>query len=176
VSTIALSAYRVINVAPRASLRIQTNGIPAFPTQDLFVRNADPTVLRSLYLSNDLVRAVLTSNEPSRLRIISAGIKIATKQEGSQRAAAKLKMKQEHAATGGEGGDEVNPGPEGEELEALQKYRVLNDAVSLVLPYMKPEEVIHGDMGVLKVFVRKTYPLAKEFAEPYKEAFEKCGE
>jgi multisite-specific tRNA:(cytosine-C5)-methyltransferase len=175
VSTIGLSVYPVINVAPRASLRIQTNGIPAFPTQDLFVRNADPTVLRSLYLSNGLVRAVLTSNEPSRLRIISAGIKIATKQEGSQRAAAKLKMKQEHAATGGEG-DDANPGPEGEELEALQKYRVLNDAVSLVLPYMKPEEVIHGDMGVLKVFVQKTYPLAKEFAEPYKEAFEKCGE
>ena len=131
------------------------------------MRNADPTILRSVYLSNDIVKAVLTSNEPSRLRIISAGIKIATKQEGSGRAAAKLKLKQEAGAN-----TEVTV----EDAEAHQKYRVLNDAVALVLPYMRAEHVMHGDMGVLKVFVRRTYPLAKEFDEPYGKTFEECGE
>jgi len=138
------------------------------------VRNADPTVLRSVYLSNGLVKAVITSNEPSRLRIISAGIKIATKQEGSQRAVAKLKSKQAHAAA--DGGKAGPAETWDEDLELLQKYRILNDAVGLVLPYMKEEDIIHGDLNVLMVFVQRTYPLAKEFADPYREAFEKCGE
>lgn len=156
----------------RANLRIQTTASGealAFPVHNLFVRNSDPTILRSVYLSNDIVKAVLTSNEPSRLRIISAGIKIATKQEGSARAIAKMKQKQ-----AGEGVDTGEIGTE--DGEALQKYRILNDAVTLALPYMHPEDVMYGDMSVLKVFVRRTYPLAKEFEEPYRASFEKCGE
>jgi hypothetical protein len=82
-------------------------------------------------------------------------------------------MKHEHDAGGGDKSGLVGVG--NDDLEALQKYRILNDALSSVLPYMKPEDVMHGDMGVLKVFVQRTYPLAKEFAEPYKEAFEKCS-
>lgn len=152
----------------RANLRIQTTASgkeSAFPAHNLFVRNSDPTILRSVYLSNDIVKAVLTANEPSRLRIISAGLKIATKQEGSGRALAKLKQKQ----ADGDGAVVTS-----EDAEVFQKYRVLNDAVALILPYMKPEHIIHGDMGVLKVFVRRTYPLAKEFEEPYKGTFEAC--
>ncbi|KIM25888.1 hypothetical protein M408DRAFT_330889 [Serendipita vermifera MAFF 305830] len=153
-----------------ANLRIQitaSNKESALPAHNLFVRNSDPTILRSVYLSNDIVKAVLTANEPSRLRIISAGLKIATKQEGSGRALAKLKQKE----AAGDGAVVTS-----EDAEVFQKYRVLNDAVALILPYMKPEHIIHGDMGVLKVFVRRTYPLAKEFEEPYKGTFEACGE
>jgi multisite-specific tRNA:(cytosine-C5)-methyltransferase len=127
------------------------------------VRNADPRVLRSIYLSNDLVKQILTFNEPSRLRFISAGIKLATRQEGSNRIANKQKR---------DGGTIVeNEGESGME----SKYRVLNDAVPQILSYMAPGDVLEGDMDVLKAFLRKAYPLAKEFPEAFRDMFEKCG-
>ncbi|CAG8685040.1 14337_t:CDS:2, partial [Acaulospora colombiana] len=139
------------------------NATSPFPAHNLFVRNADPTVLRSIYLSNDLVKQVLTFNEPSRLRFISAGIKLATRQEGSNRMANKLKR------SGGISAEEVGDG--GTE----SKYRVLNDAVTQILPYMVPGDVLNGDMNVLKTFIRKAYPLTREFPEVVRDMFEKCG-
>jgi hypothetical protein len=155
------------NIESRESLRIRTeSGGPSFPCENLFVRNADSTILRSVYLSNDLVKSVLTSNEPSRLRMISAGIKLATRQEGAQRAAVKAKRAR---------GETVDADGAALDEKENPKFRVLNDAVSQVLPYMNPEDVIVGDMGVLKTFVMRTYPLAREFEEPYRERFEQCG-
>ncbi|CCA74131.1 related to NCL1-tRNA (cytosine-5-)-methyltransferase / probable Orotate phosphoribosyl transferase [Serendipita indica DSM 11827] len=125
----------------------------AFPRHNLFVRNADATTLRSVYLSNDRVKAVLTSNEPSRLRFISAGVKLAVRQDAGARKA---------MAQGGP------------DAETAQKYRVLHDSVSQVLPFMRPEDVIHGDTRLLKVFVERMYPLAREFASPYGEVLGRC--
>jgi multisite-specific tRNA:(cytosine-C5)-methyltransferase len=97
--------------------------------------------------------------------MISAGIKLATRQDGAQRAAFKAKRARgETVDTDGAALEKENP-----------KFRVLNDAVSQVLPYMDPEDVIVGDMGVLKTLVTRTYPLAREFEEPYRERLERCG-
>jgi len=96
--------------------------------------------------------------------MISAGIKLATRQEGAQRAAVKAKRARgETVDADGAALEKENP-----------KFRVLNDAVSQVLQYMDPEDVIVGDMGVLKTLVMRTYPLAREFEEPYRERLERC--
>lgn len=62
----------------------------------------------------------------------------------------------------------------GPDAETAQKYRVLHDSVSQVLPFMRPEDVIHGDTRLLKVFVERMYPLAREFASPYGEVLGRC--
>ncbi|KAG8810800.1 hypothetical protein FRC19_004308 [Serendipita sp. 401] len=136
-----------------------TDGAMRFPKENLFVRNSDPTVLRSVYLSNDLVKEILTHNEPFRLRLISAGVKLAIRQDGGAKAAA------QNRTQGSEKPQEV----------AVQKYRVVHDAVAIVLPFMSPDDIIHGDLAMLKVLIERAYPLSNEFPSPYRETLEKCG-
>jgi multisite-specific tRNA:(cytosine-C5)-methyltransferase len=158
-----ITSRESIHIRRRGDGSYGNDAATTFPAHNLFVRNADPKVLRSIYLSNDLVKQILTFNEPSRLRFISAGIKLATRQEGSNRIANKLKR---------DGGTVIED--EGESgMES--KYRVLNDAVPQILPYMAPGDVLEGDMDVLKAFLRKAYPLAKEFPEAFRDTFESCG-
>ena len=116
----------------------------SFPSNNLFVRNAQSKTLRAIYLSNSLVKSVLTANEPSRLRFISAGIKIISRQGSGQSGKA----------------------------QANQKFRVLNDGVSSVLPYLREEDVLKADLTVLKMFLQQAYPTVWGFAEPFKTALE----
>ncbi len=63
--------------------------ISNFPSLNVLVRNPAGTAARSLYLANDLVKAVITHNSFERLRLTAAGTKVFAKQEGgSARAAA----------------------------------------------------------------------------------------
>jgi multisite-specific tRNA:(cytosine-C5)-methyltransferase len=87
---------------------------------------------------------VLTANEPSRLRFISAGIKIISRQDSGQSGRA----------------------------EANQKFRVLNDGVSSVLPYLSEEDILKANLTVLKIFLQQAHPVVREFAEPFKSALE----
>ena len=100
--------------------------------------------MRAIYLSNSLVKSVLTANEPSRLRFISAGIKIISKQDAGQSGKA----------------------------QANQKFRVLNDGVSSVLPYLREEDILKADLTALRMFLQQAYPVVRGFAEPFKSALE----
>jgi multisite-specific tRNA:(cytosine-C5)-methyltransferase len=116
----------------------------SFPSHNLFVRNAQSRTLRAIYLSNSLVKSVITANEPSRLRFISAGIKIIGRQDSGQSGKA----------------------------QANQRFRVLNDGVSSVLPYLRDEDILKADLTALKMFLQQAYPVVRGFAEPFKSTLE----
>ncbi|KAJ3545226.1 hypothetical protein NMY22_g2524 [Coprinellus aureogranulatus] len=57
----------------------------SFPSHNVLVRNslADSSI-RSFYISNDLVKAVITNNDYQKLRLTAAGTKVFTKQEAGK--------------------------------------------------------------------------------------------
>ncbi|KAJ7859684.1 S-adenosyl-L-methionine-dependent methyltransferase [Mycena olivaceomarginata] len=116
---------------------------PSFPSSNVLVRapapdpDADPDAStnghRNLYITNDLVKLLVTHNDYNRIRLTCAGTKVFTKQE---------------AGRGGEA-----------------QFRVLGEALPLVIPYTDPATIVEGDMGVLTVLVEKAYPLIGAFPE-----------
>ncbi|RXW16069.1 hypothetical protein EST38_g9789 [Candolleomyces aberdarensis] len=60
--------------------------IPSFPSHNVLVRNVESvhTPIRSFYLSNTLVKAVITHNDYQKFRLTAAGTKVFTKQEAGK--------------------------------------------------------------------------------------------
>ncbi|BGP19522.1 hypothetical protein JCM10213_000121 [Rhodosporidiobolus nylandii] len=55
-----------------------------FPFRDLLVRNATGLPMRSIYLTSDLTRSLLLSNAYTRMRLISCGVKLFTRQDNGK--------------------------------------------------------------------------------------------
>ena len=59
---------------------------PDFPTSNVLVRNPQGAgeAVRSLYLVNDRVKSVLAHNDYTRMRLMTAGTKVITKQDAGR--------------------------------------------------------------------------------------------
>jgi multisite-specific tRNA:(cytosine-C5)-methyltransferase len=55
------------------------------------------------------------------------------------------------------------------------QFRVLDDGLSAVLPYVDPESIIAGDLKSLRTLIESYYPLCTSFGEPFKTAIEDKG-
>lgn len=55
-----------------------------FPASNVLVRNPVGEAVRSLYLVNDAVKAVILNNDYNRIRLTSAGTKVFSKQESGK--------------------------------------------------------------------------------------------
>ncbi|THH19611.1 hypothetical protein EW146_g1598 [Bondarzewia mesenterica] len=118
---------------------------PTFPSSNILVRNPAGEPARSLYLTNDLVHAVLQSNDFKRMRLMTAGTKIFTKHEGVARAEASA-----------EGRD--------------TPFRLLSEGLPAVLPYVQPESIVDACIADLRTLLEDYYPLVTAFGEPFREA------
>ncbi|GAA5943969.1 tRNA (cytosine-C5-)-methyltransferase [Sporobolomyces koalae] len=56
----------------------------SFPFSCLLVRNASGAALRSIYLTSALTKSLLSSNAYTRMRLISCGVKLFTRQDSSK--------------------------------------------------------------------------------------------
>jgi multisite-specific tRNA:(cytosine-C5)-methyltransferase len=118
-----------------------------FPSSNLLVRNPAGEPARSLYLTNDLVRAVLSMNDYRRIRLMTAGTKVFTRQESG-------------FGHGGAGGGE-------ERIEKVPRFRLLNEGLPVLLPYIKPESIIDTDLRALRRLLETYYPLLNAFDEAF---------
>ncbi|KAJ6590417.1 cytosine-5--methyltransferase [Mycena vulgaris] len=107
-----------------------------FPSGNMLVRNPEGDAARSLYIANDIVKAVIQNNDYNRIRLTFAGTKVFAKQEA------------------GRGAD--------------AQFRVLGEALPLMLPYTDPATIIDADLTVLKALVEGHYPLCSVFPDPFK--------
>jgi len=123
---------------------------PSFPVTNILSRNPHGEPARSLYLTNDIVREVLTLNDYRRLRLIAAGTKIFTRQEG------------------GFGKVKKDVDEDGEEAQ----YRLLSEGLPVVLPHVQEDSIIDAQLGALRILVEAYYPLLSGFAEPFRSAVE----
>ncbi|KIJ61456.1 hypothetical protein HYDPIDRAFT_96562 [Hydnomerulius pinastri MD-312] len=63
-----------------------------FPTSNVLVRNPEGEGVRSLYLTNDLVKSVILNNDYTRMRLMTSGTKVVTKQEAGRGMAAQFRI------------------------------------------------------------------------------------
>jgi multisite-specific tRNA:(cytosine-C5)-methyltransferase len=119
-----------------------------FPSSNLLVRNPAGEPARSLYLTNDLVRAVLSANDYKRIRIMTAGTKIFMRQES------------------GFGRREFD-GEDSASTERVPRFRLLSEGLPVVLPYIKPDTIIDTDIPALHRLLETYYPLLNGFGEGF---------
>ncbi|KAK1226168.1 tRNA (cytosine-5-)-methyltransferase ncl1 [Marasmius sp. AFHP31] len=133
--------------------------VPSFPSDNVLVRNPEGDVVRSMYLTNSIVKSVVQCNDFTRIRLTAAGTKVFTRQEG-----AKVHEKLEDAIKK-EGGASGTPG-------VGAQYRILGEGLPVVLPYVEPSRIIEAGMQTLKTLVESYYPLLDSFEESFKTIME----
>jgi hypothetical protein len=79
------------------------------------------------------------------MRIMTAGTKIFTRQEGGFG----------RAGAGADGGEEV--------VEKVPRFRLLSEGLPVVLPYINPESIIDTDLPALRRLLETYYPLLSAF-------------
>ncbi|KIK97617.1 hypothetical protein PAXRUDRAFT_824777 [Paxillus rubicundulus Ve08.2h10] len=62
----------------------QLNLSSDFPSSNVLVRNPEGEAVRSFYLTNDLVKSVILNNDYTRMRLMTSGTKVITKQEAGR--------------------------------------------------------------------------------------------
>ncbi|KAF9472978.1 S-adenosyl-L-methionine-dependent methyltransferase [Pholiota conissans] len=134
-----------------------------FPTSNVLVRNPSGDAARSLYLANDIVKAVILNNSYEKMRLTAAGVKVFAKQEGGG-------AKSAAASTGASTSTGVSATTTTTTPEA--QFRVLGEGLPVVLPYVDPAFIIDGDMKTLRTLVEAYYPLCASFEEPFRGVVE----
>lgn len=133
---------------------------PDFPANNILVRNPAGEPARSLYLTNDIVHAVVQNNDFKKMRLMNAGTKIFTKQEGGF---GKGKQPTSDPTTG-------KPDTAASTETPVTPFRLLSEGLPVVLPYIKKESIVDADLGALRTLVEEYYPLLDRFGESFKSA------
>lgn len=113
----------------------------------MLVRNPTGDTIRSLWLTNDIVRQVIENNDYTRMRLMTAGSKVMAKQEG--------------AAAKRDG--------------AVSQFRILSEGLPAMLPYVKPETILTADVTSLRILMENYYPVLSGFPGPFRSAIEPKG-
>ena len=118
---------------------------------NVFVRNPDITEanasdipLRSLYICNDILKRVILANDYTKIRMVSAGTKVFTRQDAG------LSVE------------------EGDTSMIRQQFRVLDDALPIALPFIPPSTIYPARLCDLKLLLQSYYPLMSSFQEPFR--------
>lgn len=122
--------------------------IADFPCNNIYVRNPKGSVVRSLYLVNEDVKAVMKQSDHTKIRLVSAGVKLFGKSA-------------------------LHSNNDEEEEHTI--FRVLNEGLPALIPYLDHETLIKGDVKVLRIFLESYYPLCTTFPDEFKEQLEKLG-
>ncbi|KAF9265863.1 S-adenosyl-L-methionine-dependent methyltransferase [Marasmius fiardii PR-910] len=135
---------------------------PSFPSDNVLVRNPEGDVVRSMYLTNPIVKSVIQNNDFTRIRLTAAGTKVFTRQEGGAGAKVQLKPKEDT--------DNSVPPPASSTSNAgaVSQYRILGEGLPVVLPYVDPTRILEGPLSALKTLVESYYPLLESFEESFR--------
>jgi multisite-specific tRNA:(cytosine-C5)-methyltransferase len=98
-----------------------------------------------MYLCNNIIKRVILANDYTKLRLVAAGTKTFTRQDAG------------------------NPTDEDDEQTIMrQQFRILDDAVPVVLPFIPPTTVLSGRLSDLRLLLEAYYPLILSFNEPFR--------
>lgn len=110
-----------------------------FPRSNLLVRNEYGNPLRTMYIVNDVIKAIVEHNDYTRLRMISAGVKAFIRQDSQAR------------------------------NDISCKWRVSADGITEVLKYCPESSVVPAGLAELRIFLTEMYPPIERFASPFKD-------
>ncbi|EKM56700.1 uncharacterized protein PHACADRAFT_172372 [Phanerochaete carnosa HHB-10118-sp] len=126
----------------------QLNLEPDFPAANMLIRNPTGDTVRSIYMTNDIVKQIAENNDYTRMRLMTCGTKVMAKQEG---AAAKRD-------------------------NAEMQFRILSEGLPVMLPYVQPASILSADLATLTVMMETYYPVVSQFQEPFRSAIEPRGQ
>ncbi|WWC87043.1 uncharacterized protein L201_001928 [Kwoniella dendrophila CBS 6074] len=106
-----------------------------FPRDNLMVRNDYGDPLRTIYMTNPIVKEIIQNNDYTRLRIVSAGVKCFARQDSSQR------------------------------TEIRCKWRTPADGILEVLPHCGEGVVLSATLNELRTLLEDHYPPVESFKE-----------
>lgn len=109
-----------------------------FPRDRLFVRNATGEANRIIYLGNPILKDVILSNDYTRIRLLSAGIRILVKQDTA-----------------------------GKNKDIACKWRIPSTGIDSLLPYMDKAQIIDATLADLKTFLIDQYPFSNKFTSEF---------
>lgn len=118
--------------------------LPDFPAENLLVRNEYGNPLRTIYIVNDLVKAVILNNDYTRLRMISAGVKAFIRQDSQSRS------------------------------DIQCKWRVSSDGILGVVRYVPETKIVKAGIAELRTFLEEMYPPVAKFEGDFREVCEKA--
>ncbi|EJT99310.1 S-adenosyl-L-methionine-dependent methyltransferase [Dacryopinax primogenitus] len=113
------------------------NLLPSFPSNLLFARSSKAESIRSVYLTNSILKTILQHNDIAKIRLINCGTKVIA--------------------------DHGTP-------QAGKAFRFMHDGVSLILPHIKPEGILHASTANLKILLASYNPTFEEQEEPFRTA------
>ncbi|KAI5118905.1 hypothetical protein M0805_002820 [Coniferiporia weirii] len=123
-----------------------------FPRSNLYVRNPDGAPLRSLYLVNDAVKVVMERADYTKIRLVSAGVKLFGRSElGHAKGASSAQSSTKDSKT---------------------EFRVLSEGLLALLPYIDYEALVNGDTVALRTLLETYYPLCSSFKDPFRSNIE----
>ncbi|PCH44057.1 S-adenosyl-L-methionine-dependent methyltransferase [Wolfiporia cocos MD-104 SS10] len=122
----------------------QLNLTSTFPASNVLVRNPTGEPVRSLYLTNDIVKDIVLHNDYARMRLMTCGTKVVAKQEGA----------------------------DAKRMGAEPQFRVLGEGLPVVLPHIDPAAILEADVTTLRTFVESYYPLCESFKDPFKSVIQ----
>ncbi|GAA5899683.1 tRNA (cytosine-C5-)-methyltransferase [Sporobolomyces salmoneus] len=92
----------------------------SFPFDCLLVRNASGAALRSIYLTSTLTKSILSSNAYTRMRLISCGVKLFTRQDSSK------------------------------DGTYVCKWRINSEGLEVIRPYLGEKRIVNAGMAQLR--------------------------
>lgn len=115
------------------------------------------------------MKSIIQNNHYGRIRLTSAGTRIITKQDvGGRITAPKTDSDTVEDAMAVEASKEEGKKPD-------PRFRILGEALPLVLPYIEPSTIIEVDVKVMRVLVENYYPLCRDFEDPFQSIIEARG-
>lgn len=108
--------------------------------------------MRSIYLVNDAVKTVMTETDYTKMRLISAGVKAFGRSDLSS--------------------SKPSTSIDGADPKLKVQFRILNEGMHAVLPYIDPCTFLEGDVRILRTLLEAYYPLSSSFEDPFRSAIE----
>lgn len=114
----------------------------------MLTRNPTGDTVRSIYMTNDVVKQIVEHNDYTRMRLVTCGTKVVARQEGP---VAKR------------------------DSGAAAQFRILSEGLPVMLPYVQPASILRADLATLRVLMETYYPVVSQFQEPFRSAIEPKG-
>ncbi|WFD21590.1 multisite-specific tRNA:(cytosine-C(5))-methyltransferase [Malassezia equina] len=136
-------------------------GLHHFPTANLLVRNPERVPLRSVYLTSNTVRAIVSGGGPGmgvhptmnplKVRLLNCGVKVFGRQESVSKAT--------QAPNAMDVSGDAAVRRENVSAALACRWRVVSDSLHSMRPYLSEKVVIKATLADLAFFIKEYYPV-----------------
>lgn len=125
------------------------------------MRNPTGEAIRTFYLVNDATKAVILQNDNTKIRLISAGVRLFGRSDF---------MIPRNTDRNNTSDKEAPDQPK------KSQFRILSEGIPVILPYINRDTLIGCDESALRVLLEEYHPLCSGFNSAYRSKIESLCE